>query len=215
MPIIFQQTPTSQLQIAVWHIREPLSFFEQRLPGGRSIEHLQVKARHLAARYLLLQLRPDFTLDRLVVAESGKPLVADGSFDFSLTHCADHAAAIVSTSGSVGVDLEQPGDRIFRIRHKFLSDNDQDYLLQGSGLSQLQEGPQAAGWLTRCWSAKESVYKWHGEPGVDFREHIQLEKIDTAAKTLRFRFAPTDQHVQVHYEVVQGMELTWASCPLD
>jgi hypothetical protein len=44
---------------------------------------------------------------------------------------------------------------------------------------------------------------------------VQLEKIDAAAKTLRFRFAPTDQLVQVHYEVVQGMELTWGTCPGD
>lgn len=214
MPIIFQQTPSSQLQIAAWHISEPLSFFEQQVSSLRSIEHPQVKARHLAARHLLLQLRPDFTLDRLVVADAGKPHTADGFFDFSLTHCADHAAAIVSTAGPVGIDLEQPGDRIFRIRHKFLSDEDQACLQAGAELAQLQEGSAAAQWLTRCWSAKESVYKWHGESGVDFREHIQLEKIDTAAKTLRFRFAPTDQLVQVHYEVVQGMELTWVCAQL-
>lgn len=211
MPIIFQQTPSSKLQIAVWHISEPLSFFEQQVQAGRTIEHPQVRARHLAARHLLIQLKPSFSLSDLVVADSGKPLVADGSFYFSLSHCADHAAAIVSAAGTVGIDLEQPGDRIFRIRHKFLSDQDQACLQAGADLLHLQEGSAAAQWLTRCWSAKESVYKWRGESGVDFREHIQLEKIDTAAKTLRFRFAPTDQLVQVHYEVVQGMELTWAS----
>ena len=209
MPIIFQQTPFSALQIAVWHIGDPLSFFEAQVSSDRNIEHPQVKLRHLAARYLLLQLRPSFSLGDLVVADSGKPLVADGSFDFSLTHCADHAAAIVSTAGPVGIDLEQPGDRIFRIRHKFLSDQDQACLQKDAELSQLQEGSAAAQWLTRCWSAKESIYKWNGLPGIDFRDNIRLEKVDTQGKTLHFLFTPTHRAVQVHYEVVQGMELTW------
>jgi 4'-phosphopantetheinyl transferase len=209
MPIIFQQSPLPQLQIAVWHISEPLSFFEKQVAAQRSIEHPQVKLRHLAARHLLLQLRPEFSLHNIVLAASGKPLVEDASFHFSLTHCADHAAAIVSAAGSVGIDLEKPGDRIFRIRHKFLSDSDQDRLLTGSGLSQLQEGPGAASWLTRCWSAKESIFKWYGEPGVDFREHMRLEKVVPSQRVLQFLFTPTGQIVQVSYELVQGMELTW------
>jgi len=209
MPIIFQQNPTSQLQIAVWHISEPLSFFEQQVMAERTIEHPQVRARHLAARHLLLQLRPSFSLSDLVVADSGKPLVADDSFYFSLSHCANHAAAIVSTAGPVGIDLEPSGDRIFRIRHKFLSDEDQACLQAGAGLLQLQEGTAAAQWLTRCWSAKESIYKWHGASGIDFREQIRLEKIEPLKKTLYFFFAPTGQSVQVVYERVQGMELTW------
>ncbi len=209
MPIIFQQTPSPQLQIAVWHICEPLSFFEQQVLSGKDIPHPQVKARHLAARHLLACLRPDVELSSLVVNDAGKPLTADGAFDFSLSHCADFAAAIVSMAGPVGIDLEQPGDRIFRIRHKFLSDADQELLLKQGGLSQLQEGQEAARWLTRCWSAKESVYKWYGESGVDFREHIRLEQIDLAAQTLRIAFTPTEQSLLLHYTAIQGMELTW------
>ena len=209
MPIIFQQTSLPLVQIAVWHISEPLAFFEQRLPAGRVIEHPQVRARHLAARHLLQQLRPDFSLDRIVVSQSGKPFVDNGEFHFSLTHCSNYAGVIVSEAGSVGIDLEQSGDRIFRIRHKFLSDADQELLLKQGGLSQLQEGQEAACWLTRCWSAKESVYKWYGESGVDFREQICLEHIDVQAKSMRFCFRPTAQVVQVAYSSVQDMELTW------
>lgn len=209
MPIIFQQTPTPQLQIAVWHISEPLSFFEQQVISGKDIPHPQVKARHLAARHLLTCLRPGFDLRTLVVSDAGKPLAADGAFHFSLSHCADFAAAIVSEAGSVGIDLEQPGDRIFRIRHKFLSDADQEFLMASCGLDQLQEGQEAARWLTRCWSAKESVYKWYGEPGVDFCDHIRLEKIDLATQTLGILFTPTAQSLRLQYSTVQGMELTW------
>jgi 4'-phosphopantetheinyl transferase len=209
MPIIFQQSPHAHLQVAVWQISEPLSFFEQRVLSDRTIDHPQVRARHLAARYLLMQLRPSFSLRDLVVTDSGKPLVADRSFDFSLTHCADHAAAIVSTAGSVGVDLEQSGDRIFRIRHKFLSDEDQACLQSSAGLTQLQEGAAAAQWLTRCWSAKESVYKWQGQSGIDFREQIRIEKIDLTENTISLFFTPTAQLVQVGYCSVEKMELTW------
>jgi phosphopantetheinyl transferase len=209
MPIIFQQSPQAHLQIAVWQISEPLSFFEQRVFSDRTIDHPQVRTRHLAARYLLSQLRPSFSLHDLVVTDSGKPLVADRSFEFSLTHCADHAAAIVSTAGSVGVDLEQPGDRIFRIRHKFLSDEDQACLQSRADLTQLQEGAAAAQWLTRCWSAKESVYKWQGQSGIDFREHIRIEDIDPVANTMRVLFTPSAAVLQVGFCTVEKMELTW------
>lgn len=209
MPIIFQQTPRPALQIAVWQISEPLSFFEERVAAARPIEHPQVKARHLAARHLLTCLRPGFSLAQLELSESGKPFAADRSFDLSLSHCGDYAAAIISESGPVGIDLEQPGDRIFRIRHKFLSDADQELLLKQSELSQLKEGQEAARWLTRCWSAKESLYKWHGASGIDFREQICLEHIDGQAKIMQFFFTPTAQVVQVAYCNVQDMELTW------
>lgn len=211
MPIIFQQRPQPHLQVAVWQISEPLSFFEQQVYAARTIDHPQVKLRHLAARYVLQQLHPGFSLSDLVVSDSGKPGVADGSFDFSLTHCADHAAAIVSTAGPVGVDLEQSGDRIFRIRHKFLSDKEQDLLLTSAGLTQLQEGIDAAQWLTRCWSAKESVYKWQGQSGIDFREQIRIEQIDPHRNTFSILFTPFSQEVQVGYCTIGKLELTWTS----
>jgi hypothetical protein len=30
--------------------------------------------------------------------------------------------------------------------------------------------------LTLCWSAKEAIYKWYGNGGVDFKKHIQLKQ---------------------------------------
>lgn len=213
MPIIFQQQPDQWLQLAVWHITEPLSFFEQQLTAPTAMSHPQVRSRHLAARHLLTQLCPGLSMDQLVVAPSGKPGVADGSFDFSLSHCGDYAAAIVSHRGAVGVDLELPGERIFRIRHKFLSDQEQELLQRTTGLPHLQEGDAAACWLTRCWSAKESVFKWQGQHGIVFNEQIQLSAIDESSSCLHVLFTPTGQSLKVYYRSLQGLELTWVEPP--
>ncbi|NBY24938.1 MAG: 4-phosphopantetheinyl transferase family protein [Chitinophagaceae bacterium] len=109
----------------------------------------------------------------------------------------------------VGVDIEGVGERIFRIRHKYLDDAEQDLLQKELNLSTLQEGGDAAKWLTRCWSAKESIYKWHGQLGIDFIKDISLTAIDQTAQELHFNFAPTNGGLKINYHSIEKLELTW------
>jgi phosphopantetheinyl transferase len=211
MPIIFQHSTTEGPPLAVWKIEEPLDFFETTVPVASHIPHPQVRLRHVAARYLLNELRPGFPYHQLQIADSGKPYLPGEALHFSLTHCGDFAAAIVSEKGSVGVDLEAIGDRIFRIRHKFLSDQEQSLIQTITGLSDLQEGDLASQWLTRAWSAKESVYKWQGKAGIDFIRDIQIEHVDLATQELQINFTPAESLLRVNYHSLEGLELTWLS----
>lgn len=209
MPIIFQHPAQRSPQLAVWKITEPVDFFEGTVPTASQISHPQVRLRHVAARYLLNELMPGFPYDQLEIADSGKPYLPGTDVHFSLTHCGDFAAAILSQQGSVGIDLEATGDRIFRIRHKFLSDQEQAILVAAGDLNDLQEGSEAARWLTRAWSAKESIYKWYGESGVDFIRDISMTAIDVAAQRMSFRVAPADAQLWLCYRSLEGLELTW------
>jgi phosphopantetheinyl transferase len=211
MPIIFQHSRVEGPLLAVWKIEEPLSFFETTVPDASHIPHPQVRLRHVAARYLLNELQPGFPYHQLQILESGKPYLPNHNPHFSLTHCGDFAAAIVSEKGSVGVDLEATGDRIFRIRHKFLSDQEQLLLQAVAGLSDLQEGALASQWLTRAWSAKESVYKWQGKAGIDFIRDIQIAKVDLATQELQINFTPAERLLRVNYHSLEELELTWLS----
>ena len=209
MPIIFQHPAQRSPQLAVWKITESVDFFEKTVPEASHIPHPQVRLRHVAARYLLNELMPGFPYDQLEIADSGKPFIPGAGVHFSLTHCGDFAAAILSQQGSVGIDLEATGDRIFRIRHKFLSDQEQAILIAAADLNDLQEGSEAARWLTRAWSAKESIYKWYGESGVDFIRDISMTAIDVAALRMSFRVAPADAELWLCYRSLEGLELTW------
>ncbi|MFM1856941.1 MAG: hypothetical protein RLZ05_1, partial [Bacteroidota bacterium] len=106
-------------------------------------------------------------------------------------------------------DIEGVGERIFRIRHKYLDDTEQDLLQKELNLSTLQEGGDAATWLTRCWSAKESIYKWHGQLGIDFIKDISLTAIDQTKQELHFYFAPTGGGLKINYHSIEKLELTW------
>ena len=209
MPIIFQQQLSSGASLAIWKITEPLHFFETKLSPARAIAHEEVKKRHLAARLTLQQLEPGLDLSAIKVAESGKPFFEGVNAFFSLSHTDQYAAAIVSSESQVGVDIEGVGERIFRIRHKYLDDAEQDLLQKELNLSTLQEGGDAAKWLTRCWSAKESIYKWHGQLGIDFIKDISLTAIDQTAQELHFNFAPTNGGLKINYHSIEKLELTW------
>lgn len=209
MPIIFQHPAQTSPRLAVWKITEPVDFFEKTVPEASHIPHPQVRLRHVAARYLLNELMPGFPYDQLEIADSGKPHLPGTDVHFSLTHCGDYAAAILSQQGSVGIDLEATGDRIFRIRHKFLSDQEQAILVAAADLNDLQEGSEASRWLTRAWSAKESIYKWYGESGVDFIRDISLLDIDVPSQKMIVHFAPTNSPLTLNYYSLEGLELTW------
>lgn len=209
MPIIFQHSISGEHQLAVWHITETAVFFQNRVLSPNNRSHPQALLRYLAARYLLGELMPDFPYGSIEISPSGKPELPGSHLHFSLSHCGDYAAAIISEKGSVGIDLEATSDRIFRIKHKFLSGTEQELLCQVVGAEQLHEGEEAANCLTLAWSAKESVYKWQGESGIDFIRDIALQESDRESGQLNFHFTPRKLDLKVNFLLLEKLVLTW------
>ncbi len=119
-----------------------------------------------------------------MIADTRKPFLSNEAYHFSISHCGDFAAAIVSSKSRVGVDIELVKPLIQKIKHKFLSDVEMQLLRDERVLSNntipvmdnaKSENP-SSDFLTLCWSAKEALYKWYGSGGVDFKAHIQLNK---------------------------------------
>ena len=120
----------------------------------------------MAARVLLKELYEDFPLHLIRIAETRKPFIPDDLFHFSLSHCGNYAAAIVSRQGRVGVDIEIPQQKIAALKHKFLGDAELS-MLQFEGYNQLQS-------LTLAWSIKETIFKWYAHGQVNFKMHIHI-----------------------------------------
>jgi phosphopantetheinyl transferase len=176
MPIFFQQDVDADTRLAVWKIEEEEDFFRASVSLHRAITHPHKRLQHLAGRYLLKFLFPDFPLEMIQLADTRKPFLEDEQFHFSISHSGNYAAAIVSKMKRVGIDIETISHKAGLISHKFLSPRDQkilsgnpvitgDYALVDSRNNELQ---------TLLWSCKESVFKWEGNGGMDFREHMQL-----------------------------------------
>ncbi|MBO9683159.1 MAG: 4'-phosphopantetheinyl transferase superfamily protein [Flavisolibacter sp.] len=170
MPIFFQQDIDETTKLGIWKIEEDEDFFLQHVPLQREITHPHKRLQHLAGRFLLQHLFPDFPVSLIKIADTRKPFLEGEAYHFSISHCDNYAAAIVSTTERVGVDVEVPTSRIERIKNKFLNE-DELVLLDHENPESEIPNPK----LTLMWCCKEAVYKWWSYGGVDFSEKIRLQ----------------------------------------
>ena len=181
MPLFFQQQVNAHTQLAIWKIEEDEAFFN--VPLQRSITHPHKRLQHLAGRYLLRFLEPRFPLSLIRIADTRKPFLENELFHFSISHCETYAAAIVSTQNRVGVDIEKVTEKIGRIRHKFLTEEELKTFAVRSNIEHTGNINSNAE-LILAWSCKEAVFKWYGNGEVDFKKHTQLKTVDTTDNKL-------------------------------
>jgi phosphopantetheinyl transferase len=209
MPLFYQHNINEFTKLAIWDITEQESFFLQRVPVKRDVSHAQKRLQHLAGRYLLTELFSDFPLEEILIADTRKPYLEDEKYHFSISHCGHYAAAIVSSSYRVGVDVEKVSPTIEKIRSKFLSEEESAIAVKGLR--------KAGHWLrlTLLWSAKESVFKWYSLGNVNFKEHIcwvnpyfnKGDKFDQ----LYFEFRKLVDYIPlfIHYKIFGDLVLTF------
>src|SRR5215213_1796475 len=125
MPIFYQQDIDEDTRLGIWKIEEDENFFLKSVVPQRNVSHPHKKLQHLAGRYLLKFLFPDFPLSLILVADTKKPYLENEAYHFSISHCGDFAAALVSKTKRVGIDIEIPTEKIIRIAYKFLHPSEQ------------------------------------------------------------------------------------------
>lgn len=234
MPIFFQQEIDETTRLAIWKIEEPENFFN--VPLQREITHPHKRQQHLAGRYLLRLLFPDFPLDLIRVADTRKPYLEDEAYHFSISHCGDYAAAIVSKNKRVGVDIEVPTHKVERIKQKFLHKDELADLVNGewsvvssknaarqpahekNGIRPQHANPERQTpnhKLTLLWSAKEAVFKWWSYGNVDFSEMIRLQPFElqpSGSFGALFRSNKDEWPLTLHYRLFDQLCLAWVVC---
>lgn len=207
MPLFYQQDINPTTKLAVWKIEETESFFLRAVPLGREITHPHKRLQHLAGRFLLPYLFPDFPHNEIEIADTRKPFLPGEQYHFSISHCSAYAAAIVSSTDRVGVDIETISPRVEKIKHKFLHP---DELLFVESYPADQQIPL----LTLLWSCKEALFKWWGRGDVDFSEVLRIEPFLMAGKgIIKTRFHKNDFQVplDLHYRMEEGVSLVWTN----
>ncbi|HTN08912.1 4'-phosphopantetheinyl transferase family protein [Agriterribacter sp.] len=178
MPLFYQHNINASTKLGLWHIAEPEDFFLAQVPLQQEISHPHKRLQHLAGRYLLRFLFPEFPHELIEIASTRKPFLPDEAFHFSISHCGNYAAAIVSRSHRVGIDIEIPTFKVARVRHKFLHTQELSIIEnENNALSAANPATEAVFLrkLTLLWSAKEAVFKWYGNGEVDFSDQIRVQ----------------------------------------
>ncbi len=203
MPLVYQQNINATTKIAVWHIDETEEFFLAAVPVQREIKHWHKRLQHLAGRLLLKEMYPDFPVKLIRIADTKKPFLEADPFHFSISHCGDYAAAIVSKTSRVGADVESITDKIERIGHKFTGEEEMKIFNAQCSMFNIQ-------YLTLCWSVKESVFKWWGRGAVDFKEDIIIRSITgNEGQGTVHCFFKDEFKLDVHYLFFNNNFLTW------
>ncbi len=179
MPLFFQQDIDADTRLAIWKIEEDEPFFLASVPLQRNITHPHKRLQHLAGRYLLRLLFPQFPIELIQVADTRKPYLEDEAFHFSISHCSDYAAVIVSKTRRVGIDIELVTDKVARVQHKFVGDGEREVvnsewsIVNNKENEDLFQNTTSHAQLILLWSCKEAVYKWYGRGNMDFKKHMQ------------------------------------------
>jgi phosphopantetheinyl transferase len=205
MPIFYQQDIDTYTRLAIWKLEEAEDFFLKVVPLQREITHPHKRLQHLAGRWLLKYLFPEFPLELIRIADTRKPFLENEIFHFSISHCGDYAAVIVSEKCRVGVDIEIPTQKVERIKHKFLHREELEFLKH--------KGMESIVPLTLMWSCKEAVFKWWSYGNVDFSDQIRLLPSDLKVKgSINACFIEKESYdLSLHYNLFEDLCLAWVS----
>ncbi len=100
--------------------------------------------------------------------DNGKPFLEDRSYFVSFSHTRGYVAVIANPTHPVGIDIEEISQRIYRVKERFMSEEE---------LMNLSE-PQELIHLLLHWSAKETLFKALGQQSVDFTRQLHVNRFE-------------------------------------
>jgi phosphopantetheinyl transferase len=94
--------------------------------------------------------------------EHDKPHLIGLNYHISISHNFPYAVAILHKKLPVGIDIEKPVEKIGRIAHRFL--NEQEFIDCDGDIKK----------LCIYWSGKEAIFKLNGKIGLNFKKDIRI-----------------------------------------
>lgn len=127
-----------------------------------STTHPQKRMEFLTGRFLTSTLMQelDLTYRGMVKDEYGKPYLVDSDYHVSMSHSFPFVAVLIDADRPVGIDLEQPKEKLLRIGPRVLSPHEL-----------LDAGEDV---VKHCiyWCAKETMIKIHGKKGLQLSSEL-------------------------------------------
>jgi len=172
MPVAKLRTLGDESCWALWKIEEDeetLSYHAMESCPDDLISR-QKRLEYLAGRALMKSMVETIGMSYTGMRKdtAGKPFLKNSTHQVSLSHSFPYAAAQIHRDISVGIDVEQPKDKLLRIASRVLSKSEQ----QNAGHDPTKH----------CiyWCAKEAMYKIYGKRGLHFNSQLLIEPFGLA-----------------------------------
>ncbi len=209
MSLLFQKHIAGSTKLGVWKIEENEDFFLKKIRLQQTIHHPHKRLQHLAGRYLLSVLCFDFPYKEILLNEAGKPYLLSNQYQFSISHCGNYAAVIISRENACGIDVELFSPKTETVKHKYLSNDELTYV---NGFQNSHKRLFLHHQLyTLCWCAKEAVYKWWGRGKIDFKQNIIIQNINIEEKKMKvdFNHSSVKTNLNLQLMLLQQLSLVW------
>ena len=167
MPFLKDFIINRDTKIKLWEVNlgeldyQGLDEYDLRLI--KSKKNKLAKEQFLAVRKILKLENPSY---KIRYNESGKPSI-NSDLNISISHSNFMAAVVFSGYAKTGIDIELKKSKVISIQDKFLNEYEK---LQTKYESDIV-------YLTKIWTAKESIYKALGIKGISFSDNIIIKKI--------------------------------------
>lgn len=151
----------------MWKITEDEAVLAREVPAEKVPDALTnplKRLEFLAGRALIKALlkRWEIPFQRLEKDTFGKPYLAGSPVHISLSHSYPHVAAVLNREKNVGIDLEQPKDKLLRIAHRILAPDE------------LQDAGENVTKHCVYWCAKEALIKIYGKKDLIFSANLRI-----------------------------------------
>ena len=167
MPFLKEFIINYNTKIKLWKLNVgELNFFELDVHDSSLLKLKKsqlAKEQFLAVRKILHHENPSY---KIRYDESGKPSI-NSDLSISISHSNLIAGIVFSGFNQTAIDIEDKESKIINIQNKFLNESEK-----------LKDEYQSdVDYLTKIWTAKESIYKALGIKGISFSDNIVIKNI--------------------------------------
>ena len=172
MPIQFSNQISEQTVVYIWEITENTEELMQLSSALPTIPNTYMTEKRwreqLAARALISYACKELGLPIIDIRkdEFGKPWLVGSDWHFSISHTERFIAIVLDAERPVGIDLEKPSPKVSKVLARICSEQE---------LNNVKDST-----FEHCvlWSAKEALYKLYGKRKVDFKQHLQITRMN-------------------------------------
>ena len=207
---LFLKKNIKDASIGIWEINESVEELYSQLTLSpeeekvfSSLKTPTRKQHWLSYRMILPYLVSEHELSAISYDEYGKPYLNNGVRHISVSHSGKYSALIASPVHSVGVDIERIEDKIQKLSHKFLTEQE----IAETGRDMSQDA------LYIMWAAKETLFKLHGKRDILFKDHIYIAPFVPHKEGLIYGTIKADDGEKmyaVHYQILGDYILSYA-----
>ncbi|KAA6434160.1 4'-phosphopantetheinyl transferase superfamily protein [Dyadobacter flavalbus] len=205
MGICYIKTLSENTVLGLWKMTEPWQELKEQLQLTPADEKLLSEKKTdvrrqewLACRILIKNITsvdPEITYDH-----NRKPHMAGSKQHISMSHSGEYACVYLSETKETGIDIQKLKPSISKGADYFLNEAEMDWVDVENNLL-----------LHIIWSAKESAFKFAGDPDLDLKKHIITNRFDgnQKGKIEVSVLKPELNTVHIAYDTFDDYVLSW------